>query len=153
MRGRKPKPTVLKLLDGNPGKRRLNDREPTAPGGIPEPPDWLDDGARSEWFVITKLLHDMGILSLADHATAEAYCTLYSRWVQSEAQVRKSGTVVKSPNGYPMMSPYLIVANQALEGMRKLLVELGLTPSSRSRIRVPGSGEAMDEFERFLESG
>jgi hypothetical protein len=28
MRGRKPKPTYLKLLNGNPGKRPLNEQEP-----------------------------------------------------------------------------------------------------------------------------
>ena len=66
MRGRKPKPTVLKLLDGNPGKRPLNDREPTAPQGIPEPPNWLDDEARAEWFRTVKVLADMGVMSLAD---------------------------------------------------------------------------------------
>ena len=152
MRGRKPKPTVLKLLDGNPGKRPLNDREPMAPQGVPEPPKWLDDVARAEWSCITKLLDGMGILSLADHTAVEAYCTLYGRWVQAEAQVRKSGTVVKSPNGYPMLSPYLIVANHALEQMRKLQVELGLTPSSRSRIRLPSENDAASEFDRFTES-
>ncbi len=153
MRGRKPKPTTLKLLDGNPGKRTINDREPTAPAGVPEPPGWLDDEARAEWFRMVKLLGDMRLLSPADHAMLEAYCTIYSRWVQAEAQVRKSGTVVKAPNGYPMMNPYLIAANQALKELRKLSVEFGLTPSSRSRIRVLGTGDDMDDFDRFVEAG
>jgi P27 family predicted phage terminase small subunit len=52
-----------------------------------------------------------------------------------------------------MKSPYLTIADQALETMRKFLVEFGLTPSSRSRIRVPASGESLDEFDRFLETG
>jgi hypothetical protein len=30
MRGRKPKPTMLKVLSGNPGKRKLNRGEPIA---------------------------------------------------------------------------------------------------------------------------
>ena len=37
--------------------------------------------------------------------------------------------------------------------MRKLMVEFGLTPSSRSRIKVPDGGDAADEFDRFLEAG
>lgn len=32
-RGRKPKPTALKVLEGNPGKRPLNDHEPIPPKG------------------------------------------------------------------------------------------------------------------------
>ena len=153
MRGRKPKPTALKLLDGNPGKRRINDREPSPPAGIPEAPGWFDDEARAEWFRISKILDDMGVLSLADHAALETYCTIYSRWVKAEAQVRKYGTIVKSPDkGFPMTSPYLTVANQALEALRKLAVEFGLTPSSRSRIRLPSEGDAASEFDRFTES-
>ena len=37
-RGRKPKPTALKLLEGNPGNRPLNIAEPR-PTGVPNCPD------------------------------------------------------------------------------------------------------------------
>ena len=47
----------------------------------------------------------------------------------------------------------LMARYQVREKLRKFSVEFGLTPSSRSRIRVPASGEAMDEFDRFLETG
>ena len=40
-RGRKPKPTALKVLEGNPGKRPLNDREPVPPKGTLKCPAWL----------------------------------------------------------------------------------------------------------------
>ena len=154
MRGRKPKPTVLKLIEGNPGKRRLNDREPVPPDGMPDPPDFLDAEARAEWDRTSKVLADMGLLTKADRSALAAYCVAYSRWVQAEAQVAKYGTIVKSPEkGFPMKSPYLTVADQALEAMRKLMVEFGLTPSSRSRIRIPDGGQAADEFEAFVEAG
>lgn len=35
-RGRKPKPTALKELEGNPGKRTLNDKEPKPPKKAPK---------------------------------------------------------------------------------------------------------------------
>ena len=153
-RGRKPKPTLMKSLEGNPGRRPLNDREPEPPDGIPECPGFLDAEAKAEWFRTAKVLSDMGLLTLADRSALAAYCTAYSRWVKAEEQVRKYGTIVKSPvKGFPMKSPYLTVADQALETMRKFMVEFGLTPSSRSRIRVPGSSNAADEFELFLEAG
>jgi P27 family predicted phage terminase small subunit len=154
MRGRKPKPTIIRALEGNPGKRRLNEREPTPPSGLPDCPSHLDDEARAEWFRTAKVLSDMGLLTRADRTALAAYCTVYSRWVQAEAQVRKFGAIVKSPEkGFPMKSPYLSVADQALEAMRKFMVEFGLTPSSRSRIRVPDSSRVVDELEAFLEAG
>jgi P27 family predicted phage terminase small subunit len=153
MRGRKPKPTKLKLLEGNPGKRRINTEEPQPPKGTPEPPNFLDEEARAEWFRTATILQEMGLLSLADRSALAAYCTAYSRWVAAEAQVKKYGTIVKSPNkGFPMKSPYLTVADQSLETMRKFMVEFGLTPSSRSRIRTPGSAKA-DDLDAFLEAG
>jgi P27 family predicted phage terminase small subunit len=153
MRGRKPKPTLLKVLDGNPGKRPLNDREPQPPQGVPDRPVWLDAEAQAEWDRVTGELEMMGLLSLADRAALAAYCTAWSRWVEAEAMVKKFGTIVKSPEkGFPMKSPYLTIADQALETMRKLMVEFGLTPSSRSRIRVPPGGDEVDELDRFLEA-
>ena len=154
MRGRKPKPTSIRTLEGNPGKRALNGREPTGPAGIPRCPKFLDDEAKAEWFRTAKVLKDMGLLTLADRTALAAYCTAYSRWMNAEEQVRKFGAIVKSPEkGFPMKSPYLTIADQAMELMRKFMVEFGLTPSSRSRIRVPDGGTAQDEFDAFLEAG
>lgn len=154
MRGRKPKPTVLKIREGNPGKRSLNKAEPNAPSDVPTCPDFLDEVAQEEWERISGILTEMGLLSTADRAALSAYCTVYSRWVHAEQQVKKFGTIVKSPEkGFPMKSPYLTVADQAMESMRKFLVEFGLTPSSRSRIRVETKKSAEDEFDAFVGAG
>ncbi len=153
MRGRKPRPTLLKLLDGNPGKRAINGREPTPPKELPDCPDWLDVTAKGEWERMSGVLSEMGLLTSADRSALAAYCVSYSRWVQAEQQVQKFGTIVKSPEkNFPMKSPYLTVADQALESMRKLMVEFGLTPSSRSRIKVPDGGP-MSDFDAFVEAG
>ena len=40
-RGRKPKPTAMKILEGNPGKRPLNPFEPVPVKGDIKCPDWL----------------------------------------------------------------------------------------------------------------
>jgi P27 family predicted phage terminase small subunit len=103
---------------------------------------------------MAKVLQDMGLLTRADRAALAAYCTAYSRWVTAERQVQRLGTIVRSPlKNFPMKSPYLTVADQALETMRKFMIEFGLTPSSRSRIRVPEGSRAADEFDAFLETG
>jgi P27 family predicted phage terminase small subunit len=153
MRGRRPKPTLYKELAGNPGHRPLNDREPIPPSELPDCPDHLQGEARAEWFRISPALKVMDLLTSADHALLEAYCVTYARWLDAEEMVKKYGIIVKSPNkGFPMTSPYLHVANSSLEQLRKLAVEFGLSPSSRSRIRV-GDERAGSDLDDFLSRG
>jgi P27 family predicted phage terminase small subunit len=153
MRGRKPKPTLHKVLAGNPGHRPLNDREPIPPLEIPDCPEHLQGEARAEWFRICPTLRTMDLLTTADHALLEAYCVIYARWLEAEVMLKKYGTIVKSPDkGFPMTSPYLHVAASSLEQLRKLAVEFGLTPSSRSRIRV-GDDWAESDLDEFLSRG
>ena len=47
-RGRKPKPTAVKIDEGNPGKRRINGREPKPPASLPDCPAHLSDEAKLE---------------------------------------------------------------------------------------------------------
>ena len=47
--GRNPKPTAQKVLEGNPGKRELNTKEPKPEKKAPACPKWLDDEAKKEW--------------------------------------------------------------------------------------------------------
>ena len=49
VRGRKPKPSHLKLVTGNPGKRAINTQEPAPEGILPAPPPELTAEARGEW--------------------------------------------------------------------------------------------------------
>jgi P27 family predicted phage terminase small subunit len=65
------------------------------------------------------------------------------------SSIERYGTMVKSPNGYPMQSPYVAVANKQVEIMVRIASELGMTPSSRTRIRV-GEQTPEDPFEAFL---
>ena len=80
------------------------------------------------------MLKEAGLIEKLDETLLSAYCVAYSRWVQAEAEIQQYGMLIKSSNGYPMPSPYLPIANKALEQMLKILGELGMTPASRSRI-------------------
>ncbi len=135
-RGPPPKPTKLKLLSGNAGKRPLNPNEPEPEVEIPEIPEHLGEEARREWERISTDLADVGLLTRIDRAALAAYCQAWARWVEAEGQLKKFGVIVKSPNGYPMQSPLLAIANKALEQMRKFLTEFGMTPASRTRIHA-----------------
>ena len=47
-RGRKPKPTAMKELEGNPGKHPLNTSEPKPNKKAPACPKWLEPEAKKE---------------------------------------------------------------------------------------------------------
>jgi P27 family predicted phage terminase small subunit len=149
MRGRKPTPTALKILRGNPGKRRLPDNELQPPPEIPDPPDHLDDAAKKEWARITELLSQLGLIAQLDMAGIAAYCVAFSRWADAERKVAKHGIIVMSPDKkFPMKSPYLCVAESAMEAMRKMLGEFGLTPSSRTRLT--GTAKQPNKLDRYI---
>ena len=60
MAGRKPKPTAVKKLEGNPGKRKLNTKEPVPAKGMPDCPEWLLPEAKKEWERLADLMNQIG---------------------------------------------------------------------------------------------
>ena len=99
-RGRKPTPTALKLLEGNPGKRKINDREPMPDKKAPTCPKWLEPEAKKEWRRLSKKMELMGILTEVDMAAFAGYCQAYARWKEAEEFITQHGTIVKTPSGY-----------------------------------------------------
>ena len=158
-RGTKPKPTAVKILDGNPGKRRLNQAEPQPPGvtaAFDEPPPELaeDPGvpeslsvARAEWRRLAPMLRRCRQITEADRAALLALCLEWDRYL--EARAKAHPRVVKAPSGYAMPNPWLSIQTKALAGCLKLWPELGLTPSSRTRVSTEGPGPGGDAFSEF----
>ena len=149
MRGRKPLPSNVVKLRGNAGKRPLNDREPRPATAVPSCPSCLSDEAKKEWKRLAAELADLGLLTRIDRGQLAAYCQAHALWVEAVQALGRYGTMVKSPNGYPMQSPYVAVLNRQVDIMTRIAAEFGMTPSSRTRIRV-GERPADDPFETFL---
>lgn len=145
MPGPAPKPTSLKLLAGNPGKRPLNAAEPKPDPAIPDCPDHLTPEARAEWDRIVPELEALGLLTRIDRAALAAYCTAYGRWVEAERMVKEHGLTVETPNGYPVKSPWLSTADKALDQLRKFIQEFGLSPASRSKVAATPKSTNDDE--------
>ena len=154
MAGRKPKPTSLKQISGNPGKRKLNGSEPKFSALRSKCPKHLDAVARKEWKRVTEELLALRIMSEADVAALAAYCSAYSRWVKAELEIRKDGEVIKLPTGEGVRNPWLIVSEKALDSLRKFATEFGLTPSSRTRLHVAedSSSDPDAAFEAYMKS-
>jgi len=147
MSGPAPEPTVLRLAKGNRGKRPINDQEPQPKLCIPRKPVVLQGNAATEWYKITKSLSSLGLLTEIDTTAIAAYCQVYARWCEAEKELRKNGMIIKAPSGYPMLSPYLSIINACLNQMKGFLAEFGMTPASRSRVKVDKPKENSNSFE------
>ena len=149
--GRRPKPTAVKKLAGNPGKRKLNQTEPQPRKRAPRMPEEFRGTPReTQWRRITRELRGMQLLTSADADAIALYCDTYCRWQDATKHLSEEGMIVHTENGFPIQSPYLGIANKCMAQMQKLLIEFGMTPAARSRIHLPGEKPA-DPFETFLQ--
>jgi P27 family predicted phage terminase small subunit len=92
MRGRKPKPTVIRKAGGDPGKRAFNPHEPRPLGGKPSCPPHLSTVAKTEWKRICGILYDMGVITQIDRAVLAGYCQAYARWAEAERKLKEGPT-------------------------------------------------------------
>lgn len=151
MRGRPRKPTILKIISGNPGRRPLNNYEPMPEPALADPPDDLPDSAKVEWLRLAPELYSLGMLTNLDRTVLEAYCYAYGEWKEAIARVRRMGAIVLTKDKNIIQNPWLVVANKKMEQMRAFLIELGLSPVSRSRIKAKPI-EGKNKFQEFLRS-
>lgn len=153
-RGRKPTPTAIKVLEGNPGKRQLNTNEPEPEKKAPRCPSWLEEEAKKEWKRLSKQMEQLGILTQVDMTAFAGYCQAYARWKDAEEFITKHGTIVKTPSGYWQQVPQVSIAQTYLKIMIKFCEQFGLTPSSRSRIVAnEGDNKESDGMELLLFKG
>jgi len=149
MKGRKPKSDALKDLEGNPGRRPIQRNTPQLEPGMPECPDWLDDDAREEWNRQAPLLLKAGILTESDRAALTSYCIAWSRIRETEENIQTYGLTEKSDGGIQFARAMVKIQDRAMNQMRAYATELGLTPSSRTRLHVPDPNQG-DLFGEFL---
>ena len=155
-RGRKPVPSAIKLIQGNPGRRPINKKEPKPKPKVPSPPSALKGEALREWKRITKVLGPMWMLSDLDRAVLAAYCTAYARWKAATdgiAAAAKStghgGLLTETRNGNLIQNPLVGIQRRAAEDMVKHGAEFGLTPSARSRLKIENPNRKPNEFDEF----
>lgn len=171
------KPTKLKELEGNPGKRALNPREPDPAPALLPCPAFIKGAGRKEWQRISRELYKLGLLTPIDRAALAGYCVAWGQFEEVEKELARlkrsaremarlkkknpnarasifNGMVSITSNGNVVIEPLLSVRKQALEQMHKFLAEFGMTPASRTRIAGGGNTgkkKAQSPLERMLD--
>lgn len=152
LRGRKPVPTVLKIIRGNPGKRRINKSEPQPAGGLPECPGTLEPAAKLEWEAVVRSMPE-NLFRSVDAGTLALYCQSYARWKDAETAISESGMVLVTRDDKggvkgTCVSPFVNASHKYRDAMLRSAAELGFTPSSRSRLNPQEKGSSSgDEWD------
>jgi P27 family predicted phage terminase small subunit len=150
MRGRKPKPTYLRVLDGNAGRRPQNQDEPAPAGALDElaPPDHLTEAQKRIWRDALKNAPP-GLLRKLDWAVFEQWVVHHANFLDAAAKVSSTGQLIKKGDGWDW-NPYMSIMNKQSALALKCAAELGFTPSSRTRVKVekpkPGKGSAFADL-------
>lgn len=150
MRGRKPKPTNIKRLEGNPGKRKLPD-EPNIPSDELTCPSHLSYSAKCEWRRLAPQLKELGLLTQLDRAALAGYCEAWGEFTGITKLLKGKSPIIKTANGNIIQNPLLGQKHKALELMHKFLTEFGMSPASRSRI-IAEPSKPTDPMDELLET-
>jgi len=140
--GRRPQPTALKVLRGNPGKRKPNKNEPVPPSGTVVKPRGLSKAAGSVWDELAPVCIAMKTLTPADVRVFATLCELQSTLQMASAS--KDGKALLSLAREGEDSPTLTVTIDAVlrlerdtaNALRPYYALFGLEPVSRARIQV-----------------
>lgn len=154
-RGRKPLPTHLKLIKGNPGRRPLNEDEPEAPYERPACPGHVSDKARETWGYVCGLLEGMGIISTVDAIAIEVLCEAYADFLAAGEELKSLGSPyyrTKTESGAVMhrAHPAQAARRDADARVRAWLSEFGMTPAQRSKIKLGSPKKSEDPAEKFF---
>ena len=168
MAGRRPKPTALRLVTGNPGKRAVNKTEPKPKRVIPSCPSYLSDSAKVAWGRLCVLLDRMGVLTEADSLAIERLCDCYAEIIECRDLIERDGrtyssvttrttseegevTTVEDIKSLLKANPAVAMMADADRRFKSYLVEFGLTPAARSKVHAtPDDDNKKDPLQEFF---
>lgn len=154
MAGRRSKPTMLKLVTGNPGKRALNKREPKPRRLIPSCPAHLSDASKVAWGQLCVILDRMRVLTEADALALERLCDCYADILESREAIALHGRTYETfgPAGRLIKGNPAVTQLRAADSQFKAyLIEFGLTPAARSKVNAePDGDEGKDPLQQYF---
>jgi P27 family predicted phage terminase small subunit len=143
-----PVPFPLKVLRGNPGKRRMKpEPRPEITAEVPEPPPFITGYAADEWWTTAPELHRLGLLTRVDVSALAAYCHAFGQWRMAAESLAKmqandpimNGMIIKTKYGDAAMNPLVSIVRKHAGDVVRYAAEFGLTPVARTRLAAGGS--------------
>lgn len=162
-RGPIAQPPQLKVLRGNPGKRKPQVEAPPLLVRVPvrvEPleraprcPTRMPAEGRECWQALAPELVRARILTALDVTLFEGLCVAYARARQADAIIEREGTTQTTASGYVAAHPAVAMSRQSWTWVRELAAAFGLSPVSRARVTAEPSTREADADAAFLFGG
>ena len=144
------KPDVLKKIEGTWRADRSNPNEPEFDATNIQVPDHFNPAEKAKWFEMVPMLIRAGVMTDADVYAAEMLVQKFVEWQAAQVMLHETSPIVRSPNGFPMVSPYFSISEKLGKEVRQLLAEFGMAPASRSRVGVSKAAGAGDRVSRLV---
>jgi len=141
-RGPAPQPTALKMLRGNPGKQKLNKREPVPRRARIMTPGYLTVPEREIFARLRRELTSMDppILTVADVDMLAMLSKNLALTIKADIKMQTGIVVGKNRMD---ISPWMKIKREAEKAAMGQLAHFGLSPSSRSRLQVGSDGKGL----------
>lgn len=143
MRGRKPKPAALRLIEGNREHRPILP-EPKPSPDKPRCPKYLKGEARKAFRLIAGELGRMNLLHRSDTYVIVALAIAAGNLADSRRRWQEEGAkmTVEIGEGKPgIQNPLLGIMHRSIDKISRLSAQLGLDPTARARLIMPQAKE------------
>jgi P27 family predicted phage terminase small subunit len=155
LRGPPPKPTALRILEGNPARRPLNSNEPQ-PRKLSQvdPPSDLPEEGKAVFRSLSKELIACGLMTSVDVEPFYRYVKLLLEYRHADREVGGKYVIPFKDEGgrlkYFLPNPWLSIRDKAMDRLLRLEKEFGMTPSSRVRmVAIMTNPEAPESFDPY----
>lgn len=146
------KPTALKIIEGNKGKRALNKHEPE-PEYLNDltAPKFLSALAVKVWDEVVPNLHRAGLLTKIDVPMLAMGCTAIAQYrvAAIKADNLVKAKIIEGEDGRieetgAHVNPWLIVQSMSFKQAMAVFQQFGMSPVARTRITVKPQGDTFD---------
>lgn len=152
--GRKSVPTNIHVLNGTDRPCRRNEDEPD-PGlleSVPPVPEILEsETAADVWNENAGKFYSSGVLTSSDIDAFTVLSQITAMWIDAVKEFnRKPVFTVEGGMGTEKQNPLINTINTLSAMSLKYFTEFGMTPSSRTKIKVSGLSKKKNKFSSNL---
>jgi P27 family predicted phage terminase small subunit len=137
----------LKIIAGTDQPCRINKDEPQPKSDNIRPPRGLNRRTKTVFNHLLEQLLECRVATEIDAIALGMLATAIVEMNDIQASLEKTGVMVRGRHGYPVISPLFRAARQKQADVRSMLIEFGMTPSSRTRVSKAADSKAGDDWD------